>query len=501
LDQINLAQFSMSDAPDNTKPRDPVQPPDRGQSGDPAVKAGGKMDPPPAQSDPTPEAGLATQQRSISEVQGEGKGATGTNLDRRGLLDIKITLSNPSPTAGTQFTLNVQVTNLFDVPIWPESPQVFLPNEIITVSQGRPASESVEGQEVLLDRVSKGKIPPRSELCATRPNWFQRTFPNLSKYTPRTGSEEALVYLANEAKALYQKLSALEADRDKKKAEIDDATRGKSLSERSRLLASDNKLNQLLREHSEKNTEVEDIKEKLGLLTKQIVSLSGTSAVWSDGDLELQNFSVAGSLYVRAKGKVRLNAMKTAVVALDSSVRPGEALQPGNTAVYSLGLSTRKWLLFRPIQYNLQHSINFSFDEKRTRTHTNTASQQLTIRAPIAAVMIGAIIGGLAGYTARSLQDSSKPPLNQGMMATLASHFSLVGLILTPLLSAMAVVFLARKSDTQSMVSIEDFWGGLVIGFLVGYSGTSAFERLTNMSGAGAPGAPGLANTNSPAAN
>jgi hypothetical protein len=115
--------------------------------------------------------------------------------------------------------------------------------------------------------------------------------------------------------------------------------------------------------------------------------------------------------------------------------------------------------------------------------------------------MIGAIIGGLAGYTARSLQDSSKPPLNQGMMATLASHFSLVGLILTPLLSAMAVVFLARKSDTQSMVSIEDFWGGLVIGFLVGYSGTSAFERLTNMSGAGAPGAPGLANTNSPAAN
>src|SRR5690242_13406927 len=116
----------MADAPDNTKPRDPVQPPDRGQSGDPTVKAAGTMDPPPAQSDPTPEAGLATQQRSISGVQGEGKGATGTNLDRRGLLDIKITLSNPSPTAGTQFTLNVQVTNLFDVPIWPESPQVFL---------------------------------------------------------------------------------------------------------------------------------------------------------------------------------------------------------------------------------------------------------------------------------------------------------------------------------------------------------------------------------------
>jgi hypothetical protein len=422
--------------------------------------------------------------------------ADGANSDRRGLLDIKVTLSNPSPTAGTQFTLNVQVTNLFDVPIWPESPQVFLPNEMVTVSQARPAAESVEGQEVLLDQVAKGQIPPRSELRATKPNWFQQTWPKVFRFTPRTGSDEALVYLANEAKGLHQKLSALEAERDKKKAESDSVTKGKSLSERSTMAKSDESLIQLLRELSEKDTEIEDAKEKLSMLTRQIVSLSGTSAVWADGDVELQNFSVAGSLYVRAKGTVRLNAMKTTAVALDSSVRPGEALQPGNTAVYSLGLTSRKWLLFRPIQYNLQHSINFSFDEKRTRTHTNTASQQLTIRAPIAAVMIGAIIGGLAGYMARSLQDSTNPAPNAGGIATLTSHLSLVGFILTPLLSAMAVVFLARKSDTQSMVSIEDFWSGLVIGFLVGYTGTSAFERLTNMSGAGATGQTGLVNTN-----
>src|ERR1043166_3717905 len=428
-----------------------------------------------------------------------GSGGGPASADRRGLLDIKVTLSNPSPTAGTQFTLNVQVTNLFDVPIWPESPQVFLPNEIVTVGQARSASESVQGLEVLLDQVSKGKIPPRGELSGGTANWWQRNVPSVFKFRPRTGCDEALIFLANEAKALDVKLDTLEKERTTIKAEIDRATGGKSLEERGRMLESDENLKKLLRDLSDKTTEVEGVRGKLNILTDQIVSLSGSSAVVTDGDLELQNFSVSGNLYVRAKGKVSLNAMKTTAVALDSSLRPGEALQPGNTAVYSLGLTTRKWLLFRPIQYNLQHSINFSFEEKRTRTHTNTASQQLTIRAPIGAVMTGAIIGGLAGYLARSLQDSSKQTTTGITFNSVLSHFSLVGLILTPLLSAMAVVFLARKSDTQSMVSIEDFWGGLVIGFLVGYSGTSAFERLTNMSNTDVTGGmPGIVRSNAP---
>jgi len=45
----------------------------------------------------------------------------------------------------------------------------------------------------------------------------------------------------------------------------------------------------------------------------------------------------------------------------------------------------------------------------------------------------------------------------------------------------MAIIFMARKSDAQSFVSIEDFWGGLLIGFLVGYTGTSFFESITGV--------------------
>src|SRR5262249_10302980 len=84
--------------------------------------------------------------------------------NRRGLLDIKVTLSNPSPTAGTEFTLYVLVTNPFDVPIWPESPQVFLPSEIRTISTTDSLSSSIQSLNLLVSKAAKGEVPPREDL-------------------------------------------------------------------------------------------------------------------------------------------------------------------------------------------------------------------------------------------------------------------------------------------------------------------------------------------------
>jgi nitrate/nitrite transporter NarK len=63
---------------------------------------------------------------------------------------------------------------------------------------------------------------------------------------------------------------------------------------------------------------------------------------------------------------------------------------------------------------------------------------------------------------------------------------NIIGVVITLvtaiILSIIAIIFTARKSETQSFVSIEDFWGGLLIGFLIGYTGTSFFDNLTNIS-------------------
>jgi hypothetical protein len=88
--------------------------------------------------------------------------------------------------------------------------------------------------------------------------------------------------------------------------------------------------------------------------------------------------------------------------------------------------------------------------------------------------MSGAIIGGAAGYLASFLQNFANE-------LTVDWLQSVILFFLTMILSAMSVVFLARKSETQVLISVEDFWGGLVIGFLVGYTGITFFNNIAGL--------------------
>jgi hypothetical protein len=52
------------------------------------------------------------------------------------------------------------------------------------------------------------------------------------------------------------------------------------------------------------------------------------------------------------------------------------------------------------------------------------------------------------------------------------------------ILATLAVVIaFARKTTAQPIVSVEDFWGGVLIGFSVGFFGFQAFTRIFPQSG------------------
>jgi hypothetical protein len=56
------------------------------------------------------------------------------------------------------------------------------------------------------------------------------------------------------------------------------------------------------------------------------------------------------------------------------------------------------------------------------------------------------------------------------------------------ILSSMVVVAFARKSGVQKIISIEDFYGGLFLGFLIGFSGPEyAINLITGQGGHLAP--------------
>jgi hypothetical protein len=135
-------------------------------------------------------------------------------------------------------------------------------------------------------------------------------------------------------------------------------------------------------------------------------------------------------------------------------------LQPGDSIVKQFILRTKSWLFFTPLAHTLQIQVRYAVDD---RDHLDTVRYELTIQAAITATMVGAVAGGLAGGIARLLGDIQGGAVNIGAQ--------IMSLLLAVIFSAMTVVAFARKSGVQQIVSIEDFWGGLFLGFLIGYLG------------------------------
>lgn len=140
-------------------------------------------------------------------------------------------------------------------------------------------------------------------------------------------------------------------------------------------------------------------------------------------------------------------------------------LQPGDSTVKQFVLRTRRWLLFTPLTHTFQIQVNYSGDGV---DHTDTIAYGQNVGATIGAVSVGACCGAVLGAVLKHLSSADG-----------ASATSLGRAILVALLASIAVVVaFARKSAAQPIVSVEDFWGGALIGFTVGFSGFGQFSGV-----------------------
>lgn len=140
-------------------------------------------------------------------------------------------------------------------------------------------------------------------------------------------------------------------------------------------------------------------------------------------------------------------------------------LQPGNGLVKQFVLRARKSLFFTPIEYTFQIQIKYAVDDME---QLEVIPFKLDIRSAIRSTILGSIIGGVVGTVAQTL--SKGQPIALGPIA------------LAAIFSAVAVVAFARKTNTQQIISVEDFWGGFFIGFfigfLIGYLGEGFFRNI-----------------------
>ena len=88
---------------------------------------------------------------------------------------------------------------------------------------------------------------------------------------------------------------------------------------------------------------------------------------------------------------------------------------------------------------------------------------------------VGSAFGAIVGSLLKSFS---------GPQGSASTHSVLQAIFVSVLASAAVVVAFARKANAQPIISVEDFWGGALLGFTVGFFGFDRFAGLF----AGAPG-------------
>ncbi len=143
----------------------------------------------------------------------------------------------------------------------------------------------------------------------------------------------------------------------------------------------------------------------------------------------------------------------------------GITLYPGDSLVKHFVLKTRRWLFFSPVSHTFQIQVRYNIDG---RYHIDTLPFSVDIRAPMKSSIIGSVIGSILGFIVNESREA----------ANLYNRDFWLSIARTIIFSLVIIVAFARKSNVQQVVSVEDFWGGLFTGFLVGYSGDSFIKSI-----------------------
>lgn len=125
----------------------------------------------------------------------------------------------------------------------------------------------------------------------------------------------------------------------------------------------------------------------------------------------------------------------------------------------------------RPDTYSLSIEVIYAFDS--IATHRKQLSFDISIFPPVIGMLGGTLLGSLLGTTVSRMESITSSPANPQLLIPLF----LANLIL----AFIAGVVLMRKKDVQPLVTVEDFWGGLLLGFLVGFGGQALFSRITGI--------------------
>jgi hypothetical protein len=143
-------------------------------------------------------------------------------------------------------------------------------------------------------------------------------------------------------------------------------------------------------------------------------------------------------------------------------------------------------LQFTPGKYTIEVVCTYwdSLDKAEAKDmgrFTQATSIQIPIIAPEDVILFGAAVGGVMAFVLLpGLWLPQDVPWNQKRRLKRV-WIVIRGISVAAILSMMVTILLSRLSDTQFLVkvSVNDLWGAIAVGFVVGASGTSVLQKFT----------------------
>jgi hypothetical protein len=131
----------------------------------------------------------------------------------------------------------------------------------------------------------------------------------------------------------------------------------------------------------------------------------------------------------------------------------------------------------RPETYN-NIPVVVSYIDSNGMTHTESTSLELSLFPSFGSMLLGTLVGSMLGTFVRNSEEIPKLRFDTIALPE-ESIVQIMSIFVIPLIFGLiAGLILTRKKDVQPFLTIEDFWGGIVVGFVVGYSGSQFLEQL-----------------------
>ncbi len=173
---------------------------------------------------------------------------------------------------------------------------------------------------------------------------------------------------------------------------------------------------------------------------------------------------------------IRLQAKSTAQVTIGLDKIP--PLQPGNdvslTFPVKVGGIVRKAI--DEGVYTIVFVVKYTKKDPDVQ-YSKVVSKDITVNNHLGVMILGGVVGGLLGalyrgWNAFSPTTSSCLPIPYLNILSQLGFGAVMGFII--------VIVLQRKSGVQSFVSINDFWGGLLGGFIISAGGSELLNTYIN---------------------